>query len=436
MEKETAQNQPETFKSKKWLKKLKNESWEAELLVSAIAIYGTFQLFKVIDWSTNRFIDILPPSQYMIGYFIVFFGLIAVSVLVSMFVIHFFLRAYWIGLVGLNSVFPDYSIKDSPYSKIYTEKLVGILPKLKDSIQKVDELCSVIFSAAFALLLTYLYIAIVASIYLLLFNLLSDYVPYYYLLIPVAISLIIYLLQMVISIVANLKAFKEKDALQLWYFKIVKYGSILMLGPLYKSILQITMIFGSNFKKKKAIIYLIIVFLFSGVFITVYQMFNTNIPYLIRQDVYFDATETYAGYYKTENEQLNFLLSPEITSDVIQTNHLKIFIPIFSHEEKLRKKICGTYVEDESKSKVEQRKEARLFYLNCYQKYNHVFLNDKKMAVKYLKYYHPRTKQFGIVGYINLSNTSIGENTLKIKKDYEDDNSTEWTIPFQYFPKQ
>lgn len=65
-----------------------------------------------------------------------------------MFVIHF-LRAYWIGLVGLNSVFPDYSIEDSVYSKIYTEKILSILPKLEDSIKKVDELCSVIFSAAF-----------------------------------------------------------------------------------------------------------------------------------------------------------------------------------------------------------------------------------------------------------------------------------------------
>jgi len=59
MEKETTQNQPEIFKSKKWLQKLKDESWEAELLVSAIAIFGTFQLFKVVDWSTNKFIDLL-----------------------------------------------------------------------------------------------------------------------------------------------------------------------------------------------------------------------------------------------------------------------------------------------------------------------------------------------------------------------------------------
>lgn len=390
----------------------------------------------MIGWSTNKFIDILAPDQYLIGYSIVFMGLLAVSILVSMFVIHFFLRAYWIGLVGLNSVFPDYSIKDSAYSKVYTEKFIGILPKLKDSIQKVDELCSVIFSAAFAILLLYLYMALFASAYLFIFNFLSDYIPYYYLLIPLAILAVVFVLQTIISLIANLKTYKENETIQIWYFKIVKLGSILMLGPLYKSILQISMIFSSNFKKKKALTYLIIIFLFSGIFITVYQVLNTNIPYLIKQEVYFDETKTYAGYYKTENEQLNFLLTPEITSDVIQANHLKIFIPIFSYEKKLREKICGTYVEDENKSKAEQRKEARLFYLNSYQKYNHILLNDEEVSVGYLKYDHPKTKQFGIVGYINLSNTAIGKNTLKIKKDYGDENTTEWTIPFQYFPKK
>lgn len=96
--------------SKSWLQKLKEESWEAELLVSSVAIFGTFQLFDLINWVTNRFIDLLNPDQYFVGYFIVFFGLFAISILISMFVIHFALRAYWVGLVGLNSVFPDYSV--------------------------------------------------------------------------------------------------------------------------------------------------------------------------------------------------------------------------------------------------------------------------------------------------------------------------------------
>lgn len=64
---------------KTWLQKLKQESWEAELLISAVGIFGSFQLFGFIDWLANLFINLLPASLYIAAYFIVHSGLIAVS---------------------------------------------------------------------------------------------------------------------------------------------------------------------------------------------------------------------------------------------------------------------------------------------------------------------------------------------------------------------
>lgn len=418
--------------SKSWLQRLKEESWEAELLVSAIAIFGTFQLFAVVDWGTNKFIDVLDPSQYFIGYMIIFFGLFAISILVAMFVIHFFLRAYWIGLVGLNSVFPDYSIEDSVYSKIYTKKILSILPKLEDSIKKVDEMCSVIFSSAFTFLLMYAYMAFLASIYLLIFNMLSSYVSIYILLIPLGFMILALFTQMIISVLANLKANKEKVKLQTYSFKIVKFVSMLIYGPLYRPILQVSMIFGSNFKKKKSLVYLMFLFLISGVFVALAQFSETNIPYLVNKDRYFDATRVNSNYYETENEHNKFLLTPEIESDRITSKMLKVFIPIFSNEKKMRENSCVDYIEDENKSKVEQRQDRRSSYLKCYHKYNIVYINGIKTAVEYLKYDHPRTKQFGILGYIQLSNPKIGLNTITVKKEYNEQHIEEWSIPFYY----
>jgi hypothetical protein len=65
----------------------------------------------VVVWVINVLIDVIPSEQYLIGYMIVYIGLLAVSILIVIFIIHFILRAYWVGLVGLNSVFPDYSLK-------------------------------------------------------------------------------------------------------------------------------------------------------------------------------------------------------------------------------------------------------------------------------------------------------------------------------------
>ena len=424
-------------KQKGWLQRLKEESWEAELLVSAIAIYGSFQLFGMIDWATNTLIDVLDPSQYLAGYVIVFLGLFAISILTSMFVVHFFLRAYWIGLVGLNSVFPDYSIEDSAYSKIYTEKLLTILPKPEDSIKKVDELCSVIFSVAFTFLLIYTYIAIFASVYLLLFNLLSSYVSSIILLIPLAIFCLFIFCQMIVALIANLKANKEKEKLQTLNFKVVKYGSILMYGPLYKAILQIMTLFGSNFKKKKSMVYLLFSFLIFGLLLTVYQMNKTNIPYLITTGMSLeaDATRVNSSYYESENDNNTFLLTPEIKSDIIKNEVVKIFIPIFDFEEDLRVNVCGNYIKDNNKSKVEQRKARRLFLLNCYNTYNTVYLNDIKVDLSFLKYDHPRTNQFGVVGYVSTTGIKQGMNQITVKKEYDESNITTWSIPFYYIKK-
>lgn len=432
MEKEkTAQNS--------WLEKLKDESWEAELLVSAVAIYGTFQLFGIVNWSANFFIDMLNPSQYYIAYYITFFGLIALSVLASMFVVHFVLRAYWVGLVGLNSVFPDYSIEDSAYSKIYTKKILSILPKLKDSIKKVDELSSVIFSVAFSFLFMFGYMAIFTSIYLLIYNLLSVYISHYILLIPAIVMTIFSFSQMGVSYYSNLKKNKEKEGLQHLNFILSKYSNMIFVGPLYKNILQVSMIFMSNFKKKKGLAYLMLLFLFSGVIVAGIKIPKTNILYLVRFDLnnVFDVHKTYSDYYEKDNKRNTFLLTPEIESDKIESKVLKVFIPVFNYETSIREEACGKFEKDESKTDIENREAKAKYLTSCYKQTSFVFINNKPILVEFLRYdNHPRTNQFGLLCFINIKYLKEGLHNLKVeKRNKKNEKYLKWEIPFYYSPK-
>lgn len=88
--------------SKSWLQRLKDESWEAELLISAIAIYGIFQSFVLIDFLIDFLINKLNETQYIIGCFIAFMGILAFSILVTMFIIHLILRSYLDWIVGIE----------------------------------------------------------------------------------------------------------------------------------------------------------------------------------------------------------------------------------------------------------------------------------------------------------------------------------------------
>lgn len=425
----------ETDQTNNWLQRLKEESWEAELLVSAIAIFGTFQLFNVVVWATNLLIDVIPSEQYLIGYMIVYMGLLAVSILSAMFIIHFILRAYWVGLVGLNSVFPDYSLKDSVHSELYTEKMLLILPKLKESIDKVDQLCSVIFSAAFSILFIYIYSGFLFSLYLLLYNSLLAYIPKIILLIPVAIFVCIVVIHTTMSIVANLKFFKTNHRIQIFYFRVVKLSSLTMMGPLYKDILQVFMMFGSNFKKNKGLVKLVLLFAFFGMCVSFFQMNKTNIPYLINADTYFDENSIYANYYHSENlkdPNFTFLLTPEIPSDILAANTFQLFIPIFRNERRLYQQHCDISQQKLFSSKA-KKAGIRKQYFDCYAAYHQVLLNGIDIHASFMKYDHPITNQFGLMAYVQLQKGNYGKNILTIRKKFDDiDPIAQWNIPFYF----
>lgn len=414
-----------------WLERLREESWEAELLISAVAIFGTLKLFLVVDWVVNLFIDSLHPDQYLIGYAISFGGLLATSILTTMFVIHFALRTYWVGLVGLNSVFPDYGLEDSVYSEIYTKKILKILPKLKETVSDVDELCSVIYSAASFMVLIYLYFSITGTLFLFLYNALSGFVNHYILMIPMFLVVLIMILQVGVGIVANLKKYKQNETWQTWYFYLSKWGSIIILGPLYKYLLQISMTFASNYKKKKSIIGLVVVFIVIGFAITIAEFKDSKMAYLVNQEFLFDDTKIYHEFYASKSESETFLLAPQIESDITDLKVLPLFVPVYSYERRYLESSCGEYESDDSKSLKEKARDKRAWYLNCYNTYHEVYLNGQKVDNDFIKYNKPASNQFGIISYLNLENAKTGKNTLRVVKKLNDE-SFEWTIPFQY----
>ncbi|MEO0900753.1 MAG: hypothetical protein AAFY00_01605 [Bacteroidota bacterium] len=415
---------------KSWLNRLKEESWEAELLVSAVAIFAVLKGFSAVDWLVIKFIDNLDPSQYFVGYTVVVSGYLAIGVLACMFIIHFALRAYWIGLVGLNSVFPDYSLEDSAYSPIYTEKLLQILPKLPKTINKVDELCSVIFSAAFSLMMVYLYITLVATLYLILYNVLSDLVPHRILLIPAYILGLIYIIGVSISIPASMKRNHQKKRLQHIFFLYSGFGNKILLGPLYKNIMQVFMIFGSNFKKKKSLVRLVIFMGVVGVCFGGVRMSQSDYKYLILGLENRDSTRVENSFYANMNTS-DFLLTPEIQSDIIDTKGIKLFIPIMEHEIRRLSEVCDLKTYPKFKKLPEdERQKKREEHLNCYHEKHKISIDEKVMAVEFIKADHPVTQQFGILTYMTSDDLKKGMHKLKVEKTLSESKKISWEIPF------
>jgi hypothetical protein len=154
------ENDQNPVESNKWLKKLQQESWELELLVSGFSI---LLLAKGIEWLTGiqeYFTVSLNFSIQISNIIIVFLAIVnlAVHALILNLVVHLVFRGFWVGIVGLGSVAPNADFHKLKYSNFFVEKLKNRVTTLDDLVILVDRISSIVF--AFAFLVIFLLISI------------------------------------------------------------------------------------------------------------------------------------------------------------------------------------------------------------------------------------------------------------------------------------
>jgi hypothetical protein len=100
-------DKPFKKKAPKWLRELQLRSWEPEILLSGIVLYGMFQVPDLLDqayffFRTNIFdagdVENLIALLKVATYWLIF-GLI----------LHLISRGIWVGMIGLSFTFPKAS---------------------------------------------------------------------------------------------------------------------------------------------------------------------------------------------------------------------------------------------------------------------------------------------------------------------------------------
>lgn len=136
-------------KKPKWLRKLERESWQAELIISGVAILGCLQLPGLIDRAEQyALLNFERESMYVLLLTSVYWKVFACG-LITVFIFHFAVRALWIGMIGLNSVFPGGFTPNERYSPEFQENLRKDYGDVDGYIQRLDRLCSAIFGVGF-----------------------------------------------------------------------------------------------------------------------------------------------------------------------------------------------------------------------------------------------------------------------------------------------
>ena len=131
---EEHKNKKKSFFSE-WLEQLQQESWQLELLISGLALFGIWESQNVII-RFDYYIDVFATAEYR-PYLRTFRYLLwySWSIFLLNLLIHIILRGFWIGAIGLRYVSGDIDFDTLNYSdrfKNYYNCLLYTSPSPRD----------------------------------------------------------------------------------------------------------------------------------------------------------------------------------------------------------------------------------------------------------------------------------------------------------------
>ncbi len=137
-------------RARRVLRDLQQRTWELEFLVSGALALGLGQLPGRVDDLFNRTMPLLGESAGLAAFISYQYVKLALYTLILAFLVHIVLRAFWVSLVGLDSVFPRgvrwERVRLGPIGHAYLKRH---MPSVRELIVRTDGVASVIFSGAF-----------------------------------------------------------------------------------------------------------------------------------------------------------------------------------------------------------------------------------------------------------------------------------------------
>ncbi|MBD0319737.1 MAG: hypothetical protein ICV87_05350 [Gemmatimonadetes bacterium] len=139
--------------------------WELELLISLSLVFALMQLPSQVDPLFTRLMPQVDGGMrvaVIAGYQLIKLPL---YLMIAAFVLHLAVRAYWVGMIGLEAVFPAGvrwdELRYGPVTKELQRERIG---SLQPMIDRADRFGSIIFSTSFAILVTLFFSALLAAV--------------------------------------------------------------------------------------------------------------------------------------------------------------------------------------------------------------------------------------------------------------------------------
>lgn len=406
------------------------QTWELELVISGAVAFALLQLPSAVDQVYERIDPHLADNLAGGAFIVLYYTKLALYTLIASFMIHIIARAYWVGLVGLEAVFPrGVRWEKATSGTISRELYQKLLPSLPELITRTDDFCSMIFSFSFMIVFIFV-ISILWAGLLGLLALLVSRLAFGGAHLGEIFRILGLLLIVPITLAPLLdKAFGPRvdpagpaargiRALSLFAYRATGMG---LYGPIMMTLV-------TNVRKKA--FYTV----FTAAFVVVFGAFFVSVLtrgglLSLSSEIYMPGkpgeNEVSPDYYEDQRPEGEvFPRTPSIQSDVVRDPYIKLFIPYYPrrHNPALRRRCPGVKPLQEEGLRFESPNEsapaaaATRQVLRCLAEIHRVTLDGRPVpGLEFQFATHPRSGLRGIVGYLPAAGLSPGSHLLRVE---------------------
>lgn len=429
---------------KKWLDNLQQESWQLELIISGFVIYG---LFMAIDPINDNLISTSYHSnneQLKLLWMIL--GA-ACYILIFNLILHVFLRALWIGAIGLRYTSGEIEYKNLKYSEKFTKYLRRKVGSFDGYIEKLENYCSILFS------LTFLLVFYVAGFFIVSFliNVTGTFFTYDNSVIKAlaAILMVIMFAGGILTLIDFLTQgfLKKYKWTSIVYYPFYRIFSVLTLSFLYRPLIYnfLDNKFGRRLLLMLFPIYALVVFVAS------FQNINSSF-----KDNFNKASKSRISknYYEDEFTRHLRINQAYIPSKIITTPYLKTFLLFndkiedliykqdstlskFKNETGLKSKITFNFGFATKAEEKVNHDSITSVYLNIMKDIVNIKIDSITMSPEFISAENKK-ELFGFETILPIQQLQEGKHTLYVERKINTTNDSTKrlaTIPFWYYPK-
>jgi hypothetical protein len=421
---------------------LSSRNWELELLISGAVFFSLFQLPGLIQQYLEN--AIVQSSSALVIVTLLYVKTLS-YVLIFNLGGHFLLRGYWVGLLGLASVFPQEIVWENlPYPPLFIEFYRTRIRPLTATASSVDNICRMIFGFTFLLLLLLLGAVVLYGVVGLLFFVVSIILPQANtLLVAVILFCIVFApLLFVGTMQSILRRRPQTDSPRLRRILFPVMNALLTFTPSGLSN-SIMFTLRSNVAKEKivSVLTIFLAFIMLAPLVEMLSGYSRHIFFAQKDSPQSMEAAFYENFRQAEGNIIDRTLFryPSIQADVITDPYIRLFLPYRANDnDSIQARIGndfrgfhreGLFMTEFVREDDSTRTRALAGLSSIYT----VSVNDSLYtSLEFFFHKHPQTGAPGLLTYIPTQGLKHGKNLLVVRKFGK---KSEYFIPFYVAPR-